>query len=129
MAVPPCQRCAFITTTVPKKPLGQLLIDRRLIGPAELDRALAEQRRERADRPRRLLGEVLVELRHCTNEQVAETLAIAYGLPFVRVTPRLPDPAAECIRPAGSGSKGVGAGSAGNGDDRKQCPGGDAGPS
>jgi type IV pilus assembly protein PilB len=72
-----------------RKPLGQLLLDRGYIKPEHLDRALEEQTR---GGNQKLLGEVLVELRFCTEEQVAEALAQSYGVPFARLTPKLADP-------------------------------------
>lgn len=71
------------------QPLGQLLINRGLLKPVQLDLALDEQRR--TDR-QKLLGEILVEQKWCSTEQVAEALAQGYGVPFARLTPRLADP-------------------------------------
>jgi type IV pilus assembly protein PilB len=78
-----------ITATAPQ-PLGQRLLGKGLVQPAQLDRALEEQRR---GGHLRLLGEILVRLRHCTEAQVAQTLAESYGLPFATITPALADPA------------------------------------
>src|SRR5688500_20064693 len=75
--------------TLDRKPLGQMLLGRGLIEPAQLDRALDEQRR---CNHRKLLGEILVEMRQLSEEQVAEVLAESYGLPFIRVGPRVADP-------------------------------------
>jgi type IV pilus assembly protein PilB len=75
--------------TLQRQPLGQMLIGRGLIRPEELERALEEQRRTGHQK---LLGEVLVELRLCSEEQITEVLAEAYGVPFARVNPRLADP-------------------------------------
>lgn len=71
------------------RPLGELLIHRGFLQPAQLDRALQEQRR--GDR-QKLLGEILIEQKWCSPEQVTETLAAAYGIPFARITPKLADP-------------------------------------
>ena len=71
------------------KPLGQLLINRGVLRPAQLEQALDEQRRTERQK---LLGEILVEQKWCSPEQVAEALAHSYGVPFVRLTPRLADP-------------------------------------
>lgn len=76
--------------TLEQKPLGQLLLNRGLLAAAQLDGALEEQRRGAG---RKRLGEILVESRLCTEEQIAEALADSYGVPFARVTPRLADPA------------------------------------
>src|SRR4051812_5960202 len=82
--------------TLHRKPLGELLLGRGAVAPAQLDRALAEQRRMPV---RRLLGEILVESRLCTEEQVAEALADSYGVPFARVGPRLADPKVISVLP------------------------------
>ncbi|HEY7115421.1 MAG TPA: GspE/PulE family protein [Tepidisphaeraceae bacterium] len=75
--------------TLERKPLGQLLLDRGLVKPEQLDRALEEQRRSNHQK---LLGEVLVELRICTEDQITEALAQAYGVPYARVSPKIADP-------------------------------------
>jgi type IV pilus assembly protein PilB len=54
-----------------------------------LQRALEEQR---VGRNQKLLGEILVEMRFCTEEQITESLAASYGVPFAKVNPRLADP-------------------------------------
>jgi type IV pilus assembly protein PilB len=74
--------------TLERKPLGQLLLGRGFVAPAQLETALAEQRRSPS---RKLLGEILVESRLCSEEQIAEALASSYGVPFARITPRLAD--------------------------------------
>lgn len=76
-------------STLERKPLGQLLLDRKLIRPEHLESALAEQRRTNHQK---LLGEILVELQACREDQVAEALAQTYGVPFARVSPKLADP-------------------------------------
>lgn len=40
-----------------------------------------------------------MELRACSDAQIAETLAIAYELPFIRLTPRVPDPRVAALLP------------------------------
>src|SRR6185369_5358799 len=75
--------------TIERKPLGQLLIDKGLIKPEQLERALEEQRRSNHQK---LLGEVLVELRICSEDQITEALAQAYGVPYARISPRIADP-------------------------------------
>ncbi len=78
-----------MVAAITKRPLGELLLDRGLLKPDQLQRALEEQRR--AGR-HKLLGEVLVDLKLITEEQIAEALAGSYGVPFARITPRLADP-------------------------------------
>src|SRR6187455_2509713 len=72
-----------------RKPLGQLLLAKGLVSAEQLERALDEQRRSNHQK---LLGEVLVELRICTEDQITESLAQAYGVPYARISPRVADP-------------------------------------
>ncbi len=72
-----------------RKPLGQVLIGKGLIQQDQLDRALDEQKRSNHQK---LLGEVLVEMRFCTEDQITEALAQAYGVPYARISPRIADP-------------------------------------
>jgi type IV pilus assembly protein PilB len=72
-----------------RKPIGEMLVDRKLITREQLEDALQEQ----GSRTRRkLLGELLIELNLVTEEQIIETVAGSYGVPFVKLTPRLADP-------------------------------------
>lgn len=82
--------------TVQRKPLGQLLLDKDLIKPEQLERALEEQRRSNHQK---LLGEVLVEMRFCTEDQITEALAQAYGVPYARISPRIADPKVISVLP------------------------------
>ena len=82
--------------TLTRQPLGQLLLGRGVVAPAQLEVALAEQRRGAR---RKLLGEILVESRLCSEEQVAEALAESYGVPFARVGPRMADPKVVAVLP------------------------------
>jgi type IV pilus assembly protein PilB len=75
--------------TLEKKPLGQLLLDKGVVQLDQLERALEEQRRSNHQK---LLGEILVELRFCTEDQITESLAFAYGVPYARISPRVADP-------------------------------------
>ena len=75
--------------TLQRKPLGQLLLSRGLLKQEQLDRALDEQKRSNHQK---LLGEILVELRICTEDQITEALAQAYGVPYARVSPKVADP-------------------------------------
>ena len=76
-------------STAEHKPLGQLLLARGLIKLEQLDRALEEQKRTNHQK---LLGEVLVEMRCCNEDQITEVLAQAYGVPYARISPRVADP-------------------------------------
>ena len=75
--------------TLQRKPLGQLLLSRGLLKQEQLDRALEEQKRTGHQK---LLGEILVELRICTEDQITEALAQAYGVPYARISPKVADP-------------------------------------
>ena len=86
----------MVATATARKPLGQLLLGRGLIQPAQLERALDEQRRSNHQK---LLGEIFVELHQCSEEQVAEALAESYGIPFARVSPKVADPKVISVLP------------------------------
>jgi type IV pilus assembly protein PilB len=79
-----------------RKPLGQLLIDKGVVKPEQLERALEEQKRSNHQK---LLGELLVEMRFCTEDQITESLAEAYGVPYARISPRIADPKTIAILP------------------------------
>jgi type IV pilus assembly protein PilB len=79
-----------------RKPLGQLLIDKGVVKSEQLERALEEQNRSNHQK---LLGEVLVEMRFCTEDQITESLAEAYGVPYARISPRIADPKTIAILP------------------------------
>lgn len=72
-----------------KQQLGSVLLARGLITETQLQEALKIQKRQGHQR---LLGEVLVDLGHIGQEQVLKILAESYGVPFVRVNPRVADP-------------------------------------
>ena len=77
--------------TTPGTPprVGDLLVERGMITPDQLSKALDYQR---ASDGRKLLGDVLVELDFVTHEQVMESVADSYGLPFAKVDTSLIDP-------------------------------------
>jgi type IV pilus assembly protein PilB len=85
-----------MVATIERKPLGQLLLDKGLIKAEQLERALEEQRRSNHQK---LLGEVLVELRLCSEDQITEALAQAYGVPYARISPRIADPKVIAVIP------------------------------
>src|SRR3954469_20882180 len=85
-----------MVATLERKPLGQLLMAKGIIKPEQLERALDEQRRSNHQK---LLGEILIEMRFCTEDQITEALAQAYGVPYARVSPRLADPKTIAILP------------------------------
>ncbi len=69
--------------------VGDLLVSRGVISSDQLAQALEAQR---AQGHKKLIGEVLLELKLVTEEQVLESIADACGIPFARVSPRLADP-------------------------------------
>ena len=69
--------------------LGDLLLERGVIDAAGLTQALQAQKTQGHQR---LLGEVIVELKLASEEQVLEVLAEAYGVPFARISPKIADP-------------------------------------
>jgi type IV pilus assembly protein PilB len=85
-----------MVSTAERKPLGQLLLSKGLIRSEQLQRALDEQKR---CNHQKLLGEILVELMICTQDQVTEALAQAYGVPYARVSPRIADPKVMTVLP------------------------------
>lgn len=85
-----------MVATATRKPLGQLLLDSGVITAEQLDAALVEQRK---NNHQKLLGEILVELGSCTEDQITEALAVAYGVPYARVSPKIADPQTIAILP------------------------------
>jgi type IV pilus assembly protein PilB len=72
-----------------KLQLGQLLLSRQVVTAEQIDHALA---RQQGSTQRKLLGEVLVEMGYCTENQIASALAEAYTVPYAQVGPKLCDP-------------------------------------
>jgi type IV pilus assembly protein PilB len=73
-----------------KLQLGALLLKCGAVTEEQLAGALAMQQQPNGNRL--LLGEVLTQQGICTEEQIMESLAFGYGIPFVRVSPRVADP-------------------------------------
>jgi len=69
--------------------VGDLLLDKGLITREQLDQALAYQKE---CGHKKLLGEVVVELKFISEEQVLEALASVYGVPFARISAKVADP-------------------------------------
>ena len=61
-----------------QKQLGELLLDCRLITPAQLEEALVFQREKGG-----LLGQALVTLNFMTEEAIAQALTAQYGFPYL----------------------------------------------
>ena len=79
-----------------KIPLGQLLISRGIVTEEQIEVALAEQTEKGH---RKLLGELLVELDYCTENQMISALAQVYGVPYAPVNPKICDVAVLEILP------------------------------
>jgi type IV pilus assembly protein PilB len=72
-----------------KLQLGQLLLEHNAITPEQLQQALQYQQHNGNTF---LLGEVLQKLGFCAEEQIMQALAVAYGVPFAHVSPKIADP-------------------------------------
>jgi type IV pilus assembly protein PilB len=79
-----------------KAQLGQLLLARGVVSAEQIERALTEQREKGHSK---LLGELLVEMGYCTENQIAAALSEAYGVPYAQVNPKLCDPKAVELLP------------------------------
>lgn len=71
-----------------KMQLGQLLQARNIVTAEQIEKALAEQKDKGH---RKLLGELLVEMKYCTENQIASALAEAYSVPYAQVGPKICD--------------------------------------
>ncbi len=76
------------TVTTPRR-IGDLLIERGYITPDQLQQALKQQAQAGNVR---LLGEILVDLELCTEDEITECLAAEFGVPYAKLEPRLHDP-------------------------------------
>jgi type IV pilus assembly protein PilB len=68
--------------------LGNLLIERGYLTLEQLESALSHQH---DTGERKLLGEILVDLEYCSEDQVVECLAAEYGVPYAKLESRLFD--------------------------------------
>lgn len=71
-----------------KMQLGQLLLAREIVTQEQIDAALSEQKEKGHSK---LLGELLVEMGYCTENQIASALAQGYGVPYAQVGPKICD--------------------------------------
>ena len=71
-----------------KMQLGQLLLARGIVTAEQIEKALDEQKEKGH---RKLLGELLVEMNYCTENQIASALAEAYGVPYAQISPKVCD--------------------------------------
>lgn len=76
-------------TTNRKLQLGQVLLNRSIVTAEQIDNALSCQRESGN---KKLLGELLVEMGYCTENQITSALAEAYDLPYAAISPKLCDP-------------------------------------
>jgi len=74
------------SSTLPR--LGNLLVERGYITIERLEETLAKQN---ASGQNKLLGEILVDLEFCSEDQVVECLAAVYGVPYAKLDPRMMD--------------------------------------
>ncbi|MGY8769425.1 MAG: GspE/PulE family protein [Pirellulales bacterium] len=77
------------TTNAAPPRLGNVLIKRGFVTIEQLEQALVYQK---SKGQKKLLGEILVELDYCTEDQIIESLAIEYGVPYAKLEARLADP-------------------------------------
>ncbi len=79
------------TATATAKPirLGNVLIQRGYLTLDQLQEALRQQKQSHKGK---LIGEILVDLEYCTEEQIFEALASEFGIPFAKLEPRYFDP-------------------------------------
>ncbi len=72
-----------------KMQLGQLLLARGVVTAEQVEKALTEQKEKGHHK---LLGELLVEMNYCTENQIASALAEAYEVPYAQISPKICDP-------------------------------------
>jgi type IV pilus assembly protein PilB len=87
----------MVTTQAIRKFLGDALIEKGYLTAEQLERALDAQQ-DPVNRGK-LLGELLVELEFCSDEQVVEGLADVYGVPYANLEQRLYDPSIVDVLP------------------------------
>ncbi|HUG66961.1 MAG TPA: ATPase, T2SS/T4P/T4SS family [Pirellulaceae bacterium] len=69
--------------------LGNILVERGFLTVDQIQAALAHQHQSGKNK---LLGEIVVDLEYCTEDQVVECLASGYGVPYAKLEARLYDP-------------------------------------
>ena len=79
----------MITPATKRKTIGQILVGKGLVTEPILEAALAQQK---AEGRHKLLGELLVEQGLLSEEQLCETLAEVYNVPYAKVSPKVCDP-------------------------------------
>ncbi|MBI3836515.1 MAG: Flp pilus assembly complex ATPase component TadA [Planctomycetia bacterium] len=78
-----------ISSTVPPR-LGRLLIEQGYLTQQEVEAALTQQK-QLPSGGNKLLGEILVDLGYCSEDQILECLASEYGVPYAKLESRLCD--------------------------------------
>jgi type IV pilus assembly protein PilB len=76
--------------------LGNILVERGYLTVDQIRAALAHQHQSGKHN---LLGEIVVDLEYCTEDQVVECLASGYGVPYAKLEARLCDPKATDLLP------------------------------
>jgi len=76
------------TTNFAPARLGNLLVQRGILSIEQLEEALRAQSQPNNSK---LLGEILVDLELCSEDQVVECLAQEYGVPYAKLDPRMLD--------------------------------------
>ena len=77
--------------------LGNVLVERGYLSVDGLQTALEQQRL--VGGRNRLLGEIIIDLGLCTEDQIVECLAAEYGVPYCKLDPRFCDPKAAEVLP------------------------------
>jgi len=77
-----------IAVSTPRR-LGDLLVQRGYLSDETLQSALDAQKRGGRSK---LIGEILVDLEYCTEDQIVECLAAEYDVPYAKLETRLYDP-------------------------------------
>ena len=72
-----------------KMQLGELLVSRDVVTSEQIEHALREQAEKGHHK---LLGELLVEMGYCNENQIAAALAEAYDVCYAQVSPKICDP-------------------------------------
>src|SRR6267142_78349 len=85
------------TAYPPPQRLGTVLLDKGYLTPDALESALTQQ--VGAGAHGKLLGEILIELGLCSEDQVVECLAEEYAVPYAKLDARIGDPRVADVLP------------------------------
>jgi len=75
-----------------RKPLGQVLIDLKLLTPQQLDEVLAKQKKLKKEMKRKPLGVLLVEMGYTTYDAYMDALSKHFNMPIVLLKNFTPHP-------------------------------------